>query len=308
MHRKFIDAAAHDSDGLATEKQNPASQNLDQMSGLEIVTLMNYEDATIAGAVQAELPKIAAAVEIIVARLQQGGRLIYMGAGTSGRLGVLDASECPPTFNTPSEMVVGLIAGGNVALTTSVEEAEDSPQMGREDAQAAEVSSKDVVVGIAASGRTPYVLGALAYAKEQGAFTVGLTCNKGTPLDSAAEIVISPEVGPEVLSGSTRLKSGTAQKMVLNMLSTATMVKLGKVYGNLMVDVRISNAKLRRRAVRILQTCTDLDEVSAAKLLDSCNGETKVAIVAALLALEPIAAREKLEKAGGFVRLALTEP
>lgn len=307
MQRKFVEGAATDSDGLATESLNEASRELDIMTSMEIVSLMNQEDSIIPQAIAAELPKIAQAVDQITIKLQNGGRLIYFGAGTSGRLGVLDASECPPTFNTPPEWVVGIIAGGVSALTTSAEEAEDDAELGREDAIKVGVSAADVVVGITASGRTPYVIGALNYAREQGAATFGLTCNKGTPLEEAADLVISPVTGPEVVSGSTRLKAGTAQKMVLNMLSTATMVRLGKTYGNLMVDVRPSNAKLRRRAVRILQACTDLDDTGAATLLESCGGETKVAIVAALSGLTPEAARARLTQADGSVRKALNQ-
>jgi len=307
MQRKFVEGAATDSDDLATESLNEASRELDIMTSMEIVSLMNQEDSIIPQAIAAELPKIAQAVDQITIKLQNGGRLIYFGAGTSGRLGVLDASECPPTFNTPPEWVVGIIAGGVSALTTSAEEAEDDAELGREDAIKVGVSAADVVVGITASGRTPYVIGALNYAREQGAATFGLTCNKGTPLEEAADLVISPVTGPEVVSGSTRLKAGTAQKMVLNMLSTATMVRLGKTYGNLMVDVRPSNAKLRRRAVRILQACTDLDDTGAATLLESCGGETKVAIVAALSGLTPEAARARLTQADGSVRKALNQ-
>ncbi len=307
MQRKFMEGAANDSDGLATESLNEASRNLDTMTSLEIVSLMNQEDSTIHQAIAAEMAKIAKAVDQITAKLQNGGRLIYFGAGTSGRLGVLDASECPPTFNTPPAIVVGIIAGGVGALTTSAEEAEDDAGLGLDDAIKAGVRAVDVVLGITASGRTPYVIGALNYAREQGATTLGLTCNKGTPLEEAADLVISPVTGPEVVSGSTRLKAGTAQKMVLNMLSTATMVRLGKTYGNLMVDVRPSNAKLRRRAVRILQACTDLNDERAATLLESCGGETKVAIVAALSGLTPEAARERLTQADGSVRKALNQ-
>jgi len=307
MQRKFVEGAATDSDDLATESLNEASRELDIMTSMEIVSLMNQEDSIIPQAIAAELPKIAQAVDQITIKLQNGGRLIYFGAGTSGRLGVLDASECPPTFNTPPEWVVGIIAGGVSALTTSAEEAEDDAELGREDAIKVGVSAADVVVGITASGRTPYVIGALNYAREQGAATFGLTCNKGTPLEEAADLVISPVTGPEVVSGSTRLKAGTAQKMVLNILSTATMVRLGKTYGNLMVDVRPSNAKLRRRAVRILQACTDLDDTGAATLLESCGGETKVAIVAALSGLTPEAARARLTQADGSVRKALNQ-
>jgi N-acetylmuramic acid 6-phosphate etherase len=292
---------------LATEELNPASADIDCLSPLAIVQLMNAEDAKVARAVEAEVPRIAAAVEGIAARLRRGGRLIYLGAGTSGRLGVLDASECPPTFSTPPDLVVGWIAGGPRALTHAVEEVEDDAGAGRVDVERLGVGERDAVVGITASGRTPYVLGAIAAANERGALTVGLACNRDSALAELVAIMIAPVVGPEVIAGSTRLKAGTAQKMVLNMLSTGTMILLGKTYGNLMVDLRATNTKLRRRAIRIVQAATDLDERTAAALLQASGGEAKTAIVAARAGIAPPAARLRLDEAGGSVRAALGE-
>src|SRR5579875_3926852 len=267
--------------GLETEKVNPASADIDRLSPLEIVQVMNAEDARVAPAVQQELPHIARAIEAIAGRMRCGGRLIYFGAGTSGRLGALDAAECPPTFNLPQEKVVGCIAGGEFALWQSVEDLEDSVEAGRADAAKVVVTGADAVVGIAASGRTPYVLGAVAYAKEQGALTIGLACNKQTPLEQEVEIMIAPVVGPEVISGSTRLKAGTAQKMVLNMLSTGTMILLGKTFGNLMVDVQATNHKLRQRALSIVQQTTGLPLDEAENLLQRAGYDTKTAILMA---------------------------
>jgi N-acetylmuramic acid 6-phosphate etherase len=294
-------------DRLDTERVNAATADLDRLSPLAIVRAMNAEDATVADAVAAELPRVAAAVEEITARLRRGGRLVYVGAGTSGRLGVLDAAECPPTFGTPPELVVGLIAGGPTALTEAVEAVEDRAEAGRDDAARLGITDADAVVGIAASGRTPYVLGAVAHARGRGAFTVGLACNRGTPLEAAVALMIAPVVGPEVIAGSTRLKAGTAQKMVLNMLSTGAMVLLGKTYGNLMVDLRATNAKLRRRAVGIVRAATGLDETGAAALLRASGGEAKTAIVAARAGIDPPEARARLAAAGGSVRAALGE-
>ncbi len=298
---------AGDTTTLATEAANPASQNLDQLSPLEIVELMNAEDAKVAEAVRLELPQIARAVEAIQARLSQGGRLVYMGAGTSGRLGVLDAAECPPTFDTSPEQVVGWMAGGPTALVSAVEAAEDDPDLARQDAISLNLSNADALVGLTASGRTPYVLGALAYAREVGAVAIAVTCNRPSAVEEIADITIAPVTGPEVLAGSTRLKAGTAQKMVLNMLTTATMVGLGKTYGNLMVDMRPTNAKLRRRAARIVAQATGATENAALEMLTLCNGETRTAIVALLAVVSPEVARTRLAKAGGFVRKALVE-
>lgn len=302
---KVVKMEAADIVTLATEASNPASRNLDQLSALEVVQLMNAEDAKVAEAVRLELPNIARAVEATVGRLRQGGRLIYMGAGTSGRLGVLDAAECPPTFNTTPEQVIGWIAGGLNAMTQAAEAAEDDPELGRRDAASLKISAADALVGLAASGRTPYVLGALAYGREVGAVTIAVTCNRPSAVEQLAEITIAPVTGPEVLAGSTRLKAGTAQKMVLNMLSTATMVGLGKTFGNLMVDMRPTNAKLRRRAARIVAEATGSSETAALEMLNRCHGETRTAIVALLSGISPDEARQRLKAAGGFVRKAL---
>ncbi len=279
--------------------------DIDCKSALEIVTLMNTEDSQVAEAVRQELPAIAQTVDTIVARLRKGGQLFYVGAGTSGRLGALDAAECPPTFGVPREMVQALIAGGHRALTESVEGAEDDRAQGYADARQAGVGEKDAVVGIAASGRTPYVLGAIQWARERGAATIGLMCNRPAPLAEAVDIAISPLVGPEVIAGSTRLKAGTAQKMVLNMLSTATMIRLGKVYSNLMVDVQPTNAKLVARALRILQEAAAVSPNRAEELLAAADNEVKTALLVALTGMTVEQARHRLAQAQGHVRLAL---
>lgn len=292
---------------LTTESINPVSTGLSGMDALDIVRTMNDEDARVTAEVAAEAEQIARAVTEIADRLRRGGRLVYVGAGTSGRLGVLDASECPPTFNMPPDLVIGVIAGGTPALTSAVEAVEDSPEAGRDDLDRLRIGEEDAVVGITASGRTPYVLGAIQLASERGALTVGLTCNRDTQLGSLVDIAIQPVVGPEVLAGSTRLKAGTAQKMVLNMLSTGAMVLLGKTYGNLMVDLRASNTKLRDRSLRILRAATELDETEARDLLATCDGELKVAIVAARAGASPEEARKLLEQSGGVVQRAIGE-
>src|SRR5690606_3786858 len=265
---------------LTTEARNPASEDLDKLSTIDFVRLVNREDAKLAAAVAEEAENIAAAIDLIVARLESGGRLIYMGAGTSGRLGVLDASECPPTFNTDPGRVIGLIAGGSRALREAIEGAEDAADEGAGDLQAIALGERDVVVGITASGTAPYVLGGMQYAREIGAGTIGISCNRGSPVSTEATIAISVVVGPEVLSGSTRMKAGTATKMVLNMLSTGAMVKLGKTYGNLMVDLQATNAKLTARAKKIVQQVTGLSLEAAGELMASCGGDVKTAIVA----------------------------
>jgi len=290
---------------LITEARNPASVDLDQLDSLGIVTLMNQEDARVAEAVRAELPTIARAVDVIVDRLSRGGRLLYFGAGTSGRLGILDASECPPTFSAPPWQVQGIIAGGRDALDGSIEDIEDDVGAGEEAARAAEVSARDVVVGLAASGRTPWVIGALRAARAAGAATIGVVCNPHTPIHAEVDLCIAPVVGPEVLTGSTRLKAGTAQKMVLNMLSTASMARLGKVYSNLMVDVRPTNSKLRARAIRIVQVGANVSAEQARALLEASGWEVKTALVMALAAIEADEARRRLTAAGGHVRRAL---
>ena len=290
---------------LETEKVNPATMDIDRMSPLEIVQVMNAEDAKVARAVQHELPQVARAIEAIAARIRRKGRLLYFGAGTSGRLGALDAAECPPTFNLSEETVVGSIAGGSFALWQSVEDLEDSVEAGNADVERLGITESDCVVGIAASGRTPYVLGAIACAKARGALTIGIACNKRTPLEAEVEIMIAPLVGPEVISGSTRLKAGTAQKMVLNMLSTGTMILLGKTFGNLMVDVQPTNLKLQRRAITIVQQATGLDAAAAEALLEAAGGEVKTAILIGRAQVAPQVAREQLAKHDNILRAAL---
>jgi N-acetylmuramic acid 6-phosphate etherase len=290
---------------LTTEASNPASERLDSLSPQEIVALINSEDAKIAEAVRQQSDAIAKAIEVIAHRLQHGGRLVYIGAGTSGRLGVLDAAECPPTFNSDPAQVVGIIAGGPGALLRAVEGAEDSPELAAHDLKNIDLCSHDVLVGIATSGRTPYVLGALDYARSQGAYTIGLCCNRDAAINARAELSIAPIVGPEILSGSTRMKAGTATKMVLNMLSTGAMVRLGKIYGNLMVDLQATNSKLAERSKRIVCKITAVPPETAADLLKKCNGELKTAIVSYRLDLEPEQARLRLNNARGHLRKAL---
>ena len=290
---------------LTTEARNPLTQELDSLSALEIVNLINSEDAKIADAVAEVSGSIAQAIEVIADRLSRGGRLIYVGAGTSGRLGVLDAVECPPTFNTEPELVIGLIAGGPEGLVRAVEGAEDSREMGRQDLQEIALGDLDVVVGIAASGRTPYVKGALDYARDTGAFAIGFSCNQGAEIIDHADLSIVPVVGPEVLSGSTRLKAGTATKMVLNMLTTGAMVRMGKTYSNLMVDLQATNAKLGERAQGIVAAVTACTRAEARELLGQCNGEVKTAIVAQNLNMSPGEARARLSLVNGHLRKAL---
>ncbi|WP_164102186.1 N-acetylmuramic acid 6-phosphate etherase [Candidatus Laterigemmans baculatus] len=287
---------------LTTESVNPASAEIDSLSALEIVRLINAEDAGVAAAVGQEAEPIAAAIELITEALRQGGRLVYIGAGTSGRLGVLDASECPPTFNSEPWQVVGVIAGGPTALTSAIEGAEDSPEQGVEDLRKLQFSSRDVLVGIATSGRTPYVIGALRYAQQIGAPAIGLTCNAASELASVSDVVIAPVVGPEVINGSTRMKAGTATKMVLNMLTTGAMVRLGKTYGNYMVDLRSTNTKLVARAKRIVARLTELEEAEAERLLGDCDGEVKTAIVMHRRQVDAEQARALLAEAGGHLR------
>jgi N-acetylmuramic acid 6-phosphate etherase len=290
---------------LPTEARNPASARLDEMTAVEIVALMNREDAGVASAVAAIATPIARAIDAITERMNRGGRLIYCGAGTSGRLGVLDAAECPPTFQTDPSEVIGLIAGGHGAMFRAVEGAEDNPNLGEQDLAALELNANDVVVGIAASGRTPYVLGALNYSKGLGAFTISVTCVPASELAAVAELDLSPIVGPEILTGSTRLKSGTATKLVLNMLTTGAMVRRGKAFGNLMVDLRASNQKLKARANRIVRTVCATDEATAAGLLERSGGEVKTALVMHLSGVDAASAREKLVQANGRVVLAV---
>lgn len=284
---------------LTSEQRNSASLNLDQLSALEIVQLMNQEDQKVALAVNDQLAQIAQAVEIIVSAFQQGGRLIYQGAGTSGRLGVLDASECPPTFGVPFGQVIGLIAGGDRAIRKAVENAEDNREAGKADLMQIQLSDKDVVVGLAVSGRTPYVLGGLAYAKSLGAKTIAISCNAHSEMAEIADIAITPIVGAEVLTGSSRLKAGTAQKMVLNMLSTASMVLMGKCYQNLMVDVQATNEKLRHRAVNIVMQATECDRDTAKHYLSLADNQAKLAIMMILGNLDKAQASALLTQSQG---------
>ena len=286
---------------IATEQRNPNTMHIDALPTLEMVKLINREDHRVAEAVGLVTDKIAEAVDVIADRLSRGGRMIYCGAGTSGRLGILDAVECPPTYSTEPEMVQGLIAGGYGAIFKAVEGAEDSKELGIQDLMNISFTAGDVLVGIAASGRTPYVLGCMEYARELGAVTIAVTCCPGSVLDTFADIGIAPAPGPEVVTGSTRMKSGTAQKMVLNMLSTGAMIRLGKVYGNLMVDVKPSNEKLVRRCVTIVCTATDCDEATAIAALETCDFRPKTAIVMILCGVDAKQARTLLAAADGRI-------
>lgn len=290
---------------IATEQRNPNTMNIDTLSTLDMVKLINQEDHRVAEAVAEVTDKIAEAIDVIADRLSKGGRLIYCGAGTSGRLGILDAVECPPTYSTEPEMVQALMAGGYPAIFKAVEGAEDSKELGVQDMQNIQFGAGDVLVGIAASGRTPYVLGCMEYAKELGAPTVSVTCCPGSVLDNFADIGIAPCPGPEVITGSTRMKSGTAQKMVLNMLSTGSMIKLGKVYGNLMVDVKPSNEKLIRRCVTIVCNATECDDATATAALEACGYRPKTAIVMVLCGVGAEEAKAMLDKADGRVAKVL---
>ncbi|MFF2365096.1 N-acetylmuramic acid 6-phosphate etherase [Streptomyces sp. NPDC058122] len=290
---------------LTTEAFRPELSEIDRLPTLEIARLMNGEDTSVPAAVAAQLPRIAAAIDGIAERMSRGGRLVYAGAGTAGRLGILDASECPPTFNTDPSRVVGLIAGGPDAVVTSIEGAEDSRELAAADLDALALTADDTVVGVSASGRTPYAVGAVEHARKQGALTIGLSCNADSALASAADHGIEVVVGPELLTGSTRLKSGTAQKLVLNMLSTITMIRLGKTYGNLMVDVRASNEKLRARSRRIVELATGASDEEIERALAATDGEVKNAILAILGGLDGPTATRLLEESGGHLRAAL---
>ena len=290
---------------IATEQRNPNTMNIDTLSTLDMVKLINQEDHRVADAVGEVTDKIAQAVDVIAEKLAAGGRLIYCGAGTTGRLGILDAVECPPTYSTGPETVQALMAGGYGAIFKAVEGAEDSKELGVEDMKNIHFSQKDVLVGIAASGRTPYVMGCMEYAKQLGAPTVAVTCCPGSELDQFADIGIAPAPGPEVVTGSTRMKSGTAQKMVLNMLSTGAMIKLGKVYGNLMVDVKPSNEKLIRRCVTIVCSAAECTEAEATKALEACDFRPKVAIVMVLRGVNADTACAMLQKAEGRIAKVL---
>lgn len=287
---------------MLTETQNPKTAQIDQLDTLDMLTLINAEDQTVPNAVAAALPAIARAVDAIADCLRGGGRLFYVGAGTSGRLGILDASECPPTYGTPHDLVQGIIAGGEDAVFDAVEFVEDDEEAGVRDLATRGLTQRDAVVGIAASGRTPYVLGALRYARECGAVTIGVSNNAPAPVLDSADIAIAVVTGPEAITGSTRMKAGTAQKLVLNMISTGAMVKLGKVYGNLMVDVQVKNDKLLQRARRIVALVAGVDATQAATLLDRAGNDVKTAIVMGRTGLDAPEARARLNAAGGFLR------
>lgn len=292
---------------LVSEGRNPRTTDIDRLTIKQMLMRINEEDYLVAPAVETELPAIAETVKLVERAFRDGGRLIYIGAGTSGRLGVLDASECPPTFSVPPTMVVGIIAGGDRALRDAVEGAEDDAEQGAADLAAISLDARDVVVGIAVSGKTPYVIGALDYARDIGAQTVALTCNPGSEITRHAGVTIAPVVGPEVLTGSTRLKSGTAQKLVLNMISTGAMIRIGKTYENLMVDLRVSNRKLRTRAVGILCQTTGIAPEEADRLLDRADNDVKLAIFLQLTGLDPETSRARLAAAGGVLRQAIEE-
>jgi N-acetylmuramic acid 6-phosphate etherase len=290
-----------------TEQANPKSAKIDSAGALEIAQIMNCEDQVAVAAVERELPRIALAIDGIVDRLERGGRLIYVGTGTSGRLGVLDAAECPPTFGTPPDLVQAIIAGGEQALTSAVEGAEDDREAGRAEIDARQITRLDAVVGLSASGTTPFTIAALERARELGAFTVGIACNKDTALVAAAEMGIAVEVGPEVIAGSTRLKAGTAQKLILNMLSSAAMIRLGLTFGNLMSNLQIKNEKLWRRACEILMQQTGLGQVEAETLLRDSGSDLKVALVMAGLGVDRQTATKRLKATRGSVNRALNQ-
>ena len=290
---------------MVTENRNSASENIDCASTLEILQIINNEDKKVAIAVEKQLANIAKAVDAISHALLNRGRLIYLGAGTSGRLGILDASECPPTYGTAPEQVVGLIAGGHPAIFKAVENAEDSPELAINDLKHINFSEQDILVGIAASGRTPYVIGGMQYAKSLGATVISLCCNANAPMINLSNIAITPIVGAEVVTGSSRMKAGTAQKLVLNMLTTASMIKIGKVYGNLMVDVEATNAKLVERQISIVMQATDCSRQTAITTLNQCNQHCKTAILMILAGLTAEEATQKLLNNNGFIRKAI---
>ena len=292
-------------DRLTTESRNQNTLNIDKVSTLEMVKIINNEDKKVAIAVENELPQISEAIDGIVERINRGGRLIYIGAGTSGRLGILDASECPPTYGVSEELVQGIIAGGTEAIFRAKEGAEDSKELAIEDLKVKNLTENDTVVGLAASGRTPYVIGGLEYANKIGALTVSVTCNGDSEVSKVAKISVAPVGGAEVVTGSTRLKSGTAQKLVLNMLSTGTMIKLGKVYGNLMVDVRATNEKLVERAKRIVCAATGVEKSQAEEILSETNFDVKLAIFMILSGLNITEAKEKLSASKGYIAKAM---
>lgn len=292
-------------DQLATERRNERTMHLDDMSVEDVLRVMNTEDQTVATVIQTQIPVIAEVVKHVITSFNAGGRLIYIGAGTSGRLGILDAAECVPTFGVSPDMVVGLIAGGERALIKAVEGAEDSRTLAVDDLKALQLEARDTVIGIAASGRTPYVIGGLDYAKEVGAVTAAISCNTNAVISGYARYAIEVETGPEVLTGSTRLKAGTAQKLVLNMISTAAMIGVGKVYQNLMVDVQSTNEKLEIRAKRMISEATGVDAVTAERIFHEAHGHVKTAIVMILANIPYTEAVERLQQANGFVRDAL---
>lgn len=292
---------------LITERRNPDTMNLDSMSPLEIVTCMNCADSHVADAVRRVLPQIAEVVDVCCQALQNHGRMIYIGAGTSGRLGVLDAVECPPTFGVSDEAVIGLIAGGEKAFVKAVEGAEDDIELAESELKNKNLQPNDIVIGLAASGRTPYVMGGLRYARKLGCITASVACNLNAEISKEADFPIEVETGPEILTGSTRLKAGTAQKMILNMISTATMVMVGKVYENLMVDLVQTNKKLETRSIRIVSEATGCDEKTAVENLNMAEGNAKKAIIMILLKCDCVMAEEKLQKACGHVRKAIEQ-
>ncbi|EPL8095804.1 N-acetylmuramic acid 6-phosphate etherase [Morganella morganii] len=291
---------------MITESRNPASANIDSLPTLDMLRVINREDQTVALAVEKTLPQVALVVDAVAQAFRLGGRLIYMGAGTSGRLGILDASECPPTFGTPAEQVVGLIAGGHKAILKAVENAEDNRELAVSDLKALNFSKNDVLVGIAASGRTPYVLGGMEYALSLGATVAAVSCNPDSEMSRLAGIAITPVVGPEVITGSSRMKAGTAQKLILNMITTGAMIRSGKVYGNLMADVEATNAKLVERQKRIVMAATECDRATAEQALAACDGHCKTAIVMILAQLSAGDAKALLAQHQGFIRDALT--
>jgi len=292
---------------MVTENRNPNSEKIDNCSTLEILQIINNEDKQVATAVEKQLPQIANAVETITRAFSNQGRLIYIGAGTSGRLGILDASECPPTYGTPPQQVIGLIAGGQPAIFRAVENAEDNPELAVADLKNINFNAKDVLVGIAASGRTPYVIGAMQFAKSIGATVISLCCNPKAPMIAIADIAITPIVGAEVITGSSRMKAGTAQKMVLNMLTTASMIKTGKVYGNLMVDVEATNAKLIERQISIVMQATECNRETAILALKQSQRHCKTAILMILANLNAEQAKQALSKNNGFIRQTLNK-
>lgn len=292
---------AIDLSSMITETRNPASVEIDQLSTLEMLRVINQEDQQVALAVGQLLPEIARAVDAIAAAFGKGGRLVYIGAGTSGRLGILDASECPPTYGVSAEQVIGLIAGGHKAILQAVENAEDDAELGARDLKNIQFCANDVLVGIAASGRTPYVLGAMAHASAVGATVCSISCNPGSPLARAADISMVAVVGPEIVTGSSRMKAGTAQKLILNMLSTGAMIRTGKVYGNLMVDVEATNAKLVERQKRIVMEATDCERAVAERALAQADNHCKTAIVMILAGLTADEARTRLQSSNGFI-------